>query len=107
MPIDSQTIKQKKPSVQNKDDSQDNLESDLKDLLAKNIELSEEILKSVKYIKKYIFWQKIFGIVKVLIIVVPLVFGYIMLAPYLDKAIQQYEELLDLKQKAKVLRPQL
>ncbi len=84
----------------NQSKAQNGQEPDLKELLAKNIELSEQILKSVKYIKRYIFWQKIFGIIKILIIVVPLVFGYIVLAPHFNKAIQQYQELLDLKEKA-------
>ncbi len=75
-------------------------EADWSALLAKNIELSEEILQNVKYIKKYIFWQKIYGLIKILVIILPLVFGYIMLAPYLSKAFQQYQELLNLKTNA-------
>ena len=33
--------------------------SELKTLLEKNLELSEEILTKVKYVKRYIFWKRV------------------------------------------------
>ena len=60
--------------------------SDIRELLQENLRVSEEILEKTKYIKHYLKWQQIFGWVKILIIVVPLVWGLF----YLPSLVQQY-----------------
>ena len=61
------------------------MEDEIKKLLEKNLELTEEIYKMVKGIKKYIFWQKVFSFLKILIIVVPIIIGIIYLPPLLKR----------------------
>ena len=60
--------------------------SDIRELLEKNLRLSEEILEKTKYIKHYLKWQQVFGWIKILIIVVPIVWGLL----YLPSLIQKY-----------------
>lgn len=69
-------------------------EDDLRKLLEKNLELSEEMHKMLKKISKYIFWQQVFNILKLLIIVVPIILGIIYLPPLLGDLISQYSEFL-------------
>ena len=70
--------------------------SELKELTEKNIKLSEEVLVLSKKINSFVIWQKIFGIIKVLIIIIPLVLGIIFLPPLLGDVLNTYKELLGL-----------
>lgn len=65
---------------------------DLRKLLEKNLEISEDMHKMIKKIGKYIFWQQVFNILKLLIIVVPIILGIIYLPPLLGDLISQYGE---------------
>jgi len=69
-------------------------DEEVKKILEKNTEMTNEILVLVKSIKKYIFWQHIFSIFKILIIVIPLVVGIIYLPPLLNNVMSQYKDLL-------------
>jgi hypothetical protein len=71
-----------------------NQEEELKKLLEKNIELTEEILKLTKSIKHFITFQKFMSFVYLLIIVVPIVLSIIYLPPLLGGVFKQYQELL-------------
>ena len=66
----------------------------VKKLLEKNLKLTEEIYKMSKSIKSFMMWQKIFGFLKILIIVVPIVLGIIYLPPLLKNVLGQYQDLL-------------
>jgi len=50
------------PKVDNRAEIQALLEKNL-EISQKNLELSEEILTKVKYIKRYIFWKKVMAII--------------------------------------------
>ena len=67
---------------------------DMGELLKKNLELNEEMYKMIKSIKRYVITQRIFGILKLLIIVVPIILGLIYLPPLIKSAIAPYQELL-------------
>lgn len=54
---------------------------ELKDLLQENLELTKEVRAMVDHINRYVAWQRIFGILKVLIILVPIILGIIYLPP--------------------------
>jgi hypothetical protein len=69
-------------------------EKDIKKLVEENIKLSEEILEISKKTKRYIFFQQIYGVIKLLIIVVPIILGIIYLPPLLEDALSQYTDLL-------------
>lgn len=71
-----------------------NQEEELKKLLEKNIELTEQILKLTKSIKHFITFQKFMSFVYLLIIVVPIVLSIIYLPPLLSGFFRQYQELL-------------
>lgn len=68
--------------------------SHIKELLEKNLELTQEIFKMTKSIKSYIVWERVFGVIKLLLIVVPIILGVIYLPPLLKNVIGQYQSLL-------------
>ena len=67
-------------------------------LLQENLELTRQIKKEVDDIKRHIFWSKVWGFTKLLLIIVPLIIGYIYLIPVFGNVLEQYTDLLDLKQ---------
>lgn len=71
----------------------DNKDDELKNLIKKNIKLSEDIHEIAVYVKKYIFWSKIFSIFKLFIIIIPLILSIIYLPPLLRQVLDQYEKI--------------
>ncbi len=69
----------------------------VKKILEENLKLTKEIYKMTKSIKSFVLWQRIFGALKILIIVVPIVLGIIYLPAILEKAFTPYKELLDIE----------
>ncbi|MBI4812226.1 hypothetical protein HY798_02110 [Candidatus Falkowbacteria bacterium] len=67
---------------------------DVKELIKKNLELTEEIYVMTKKIKRFITFQKIMSFVYFLIIVVPIVLSIIFLPPLLKNIFNQYQSLL-------------
>lgn len=63
------------------------------ELLRRNLEVSEDILKKTDYIKKYIKWQKILGVVQILIVVIPIILGVIYLPPIIKDYFGQFSSL--------------
>ena len=70
--------------------------SELKELAEKNIKLSEEVLALSKKINGFVIWQRIFGIIKILIIIVPIILGIMYLPSLLSDVLDTYKELLGL-----------
>jgi hypothetical protein len=68
--------------------------ADLRDLLEQNIQLSRELQEGIHYIKRYVVMSQALGILKLLLIVVPLVLGIIYLPPLLADIAGQYQEAL-------------
>ncbi len=58
---------------------------DIKELLEENIRLSKAILVSTEKTRKSMRWMKVMGILRVLIIVIPLVLAILYLPPFLSK----------------------
>jgi hypothetical protein len=54
----------------------------------------DEILKISRDIKKYMYWQNIWAIVRILVIVIPIIIGFIYLPPLLRDSFQSYSSLL-------------
>ena len=78
----------------------------IRELLEKNLKLSEETLERTKYIKRFVIFSQIFGALKILLIVVPLVLGILYLPPLfrqamplLNETLGTYQELLGTKKK--------
>ena len=53
------------------------MDQDLKKILKQNTEINQQILETVKYIKRYVIFQKIWGGLKLLIILIPIILGII------------------------------
>jgi len=70
-------------------------QQDLQKLLEENLRISKELYSMTKKIKDWMAWQRVWGIIKILIIIIPIVFASIYLPPLLVKALQPYQELLD------------
>jgi len=70
------------------------MRAEFKELLEKNISLSEDVLFLSKKINRYVIWERIFGVVKVLIFVIPLILSIIYLPTILKNAFAPYKELL-------------
>jgi|GEM_PF-1544997 len=77
-----------------KEFAKNNKSDKLADLLQANLDRNEEILKISREIKKYMHWQNIWGITRILVIVVPIVLGLIYLPPLIKDYIESYKTLL-------------
>jgi hypothetical protein len=61
-----------------------------KTLLERTLKLSEENNLILHKIQKRAKWSTIFGLIKIVVIVVPLVAGYIYFQPFLEQAVENY-----------------
>lgn len=68
---------------------------DIRELLEENLKLTKEIRDMTKYIKSYIIWSQIFGVIKLIIILVPIILGIIYLPPIIGGFYRQYLDLLE------------
>lgn len=62
----------------------------LKELLEKNLAISQEVLKISKKVKRYMVVQQIFGIIYFLLIAVPIILGIIYLPNLLDQYVNRF-----------------
>ena len=69
-------------------------EAELNQKLKEQNELLKAILKQGEKTKKYLFWLRVFGIIKLIIIITPIVLGVIYLPPFIERAIENYRNLL-------------
>ncbi|MCX6795773.1 MAG: hypothetical protein NT165_03580 [Candidatus Falkowbacteria bacterium] len=69
-------------------------EEDLRQLLQRNIALSEEIAESLTHVRKYIKWQNVWATVRLLIIIIPLAIGFFYLPPLIKSYLGSYSEFL-------------
>ena len=61
------------------------MSDDIKDLLKKNLEVSERTLQLVEKMHRAALWARFFSLVKWAIIIGASVWGYLALQPYLEK----------------------
>ena len=83
------------------------MEQDIQKLLHENLEYNKKIYEVCLKTKRYIFWSQIFGIVKVLVFVVPLVIAIIYAIPLLKEALATYNQLMTELNKAGNLPSQM
>lgn len=72
---------------------ENNLTEQQIELMRRNLEISEEILKKTEYIKSYVKWQKIWGIINVLLIVIPIIIGIVYLPPLIKNYLDNFTSL--------------
>ena len=68
-------------------------DEEIKKLLRKNIELSQETLSYVRSINRQFMWRRFFMIIKWGLILGLLVFGFIQFQPYLDQTTKVLEAI--------------
>ena len=69
------------------------MDEEIKKLLKRNIEISQETLSYVRSINRQFIWQRFFRIIKWGLIIGLLVFGFIQLQPYIDILAKNYESI--------------
>jgi hypothetical protein len=67
---------------------------ELNNLIKENIKVSQEILELTKYIKKYVVWQKIFSLMKLFLIIIPIILAFIYLPPVLKSFSESIQGLV-------------
>ena len=80
------------------ENNQSNQNSDhakIKELLEQNLQLSKQIYQLAEKINRWIFWQQVWRVIKILIIVVPIILGIIYLPPILQKVFAPYQQVLN------------
>jgi hypothetical protein len=73
---------------------------DLKELLRKNLEVSERTLQLVERMHRAALWGRFFTLVKWVVIIVGLVWGYLAVQPYLQQILGISQQINDLQQSA-------
>ncbi len=63
-------------------------------LLEENLEYSKANYAMLSKINRNLAWQRVFNIIKIIIIIVPLIFGIIYLPPLIQQALSGYQSLL-------------
>ncbi|MFA5021688.1 MAG: hypothetical protein WC508_01215 [Patescibacteria group bacterium] len=67
---------------------------ELEQLLQQNLKVSLETKEAVLALRRWIAWQRVWTVVKILIIVVPTILGIYFLPPLLKQTIDSYQQLL-------------
>ena len=67
---------------------------DLQRQINKNLEYTKEIHTMVKQIRKYIIFQQIFSVIKIVVIVVPLVIAVMFALPFFKEALNTYQGVM-------------
>jgi hypothetical protein len=73
-------------------------DNDLREMVQKNLQLSEEMHAMMKKMDHFIFWSRFTSFLKIFLIIVPLALSFIYLSPLLKNTLSQYQELLDMGQ---------
>lgn len=68
--------------------------TELRDMMEKNLKMTEEMHAMMKKMDKFIFWSKVSSLLKFVIIILPLILSYFLLSPMLKSAFTQYQDLL-------------
>lgn len=63
-------------------------------LLRQNLEYTKACFQTLKKVERYLLWQKVLGVCKILLIIIPIVIAFIYLPSFLEKAFKPYLELL-------------
>lgn len=69
---------------------------ELQKLLKQNLKISQDLYAITKKIHRWTSWQRVWGVVKLIIIVVPIILGIIYLPSLIQTLVAPYQELLNL-----------
>lgn len=62
-------------------------------LLERTFKLSENNSRILKKLERRSRWAFIWGVIKIAIVIVPLILGYLFIRPHLDEAAGQFQEI--------------
>ena len=71
------------------------MDEEIKNLLKKNLEVSEESFKILKKIHRDVWWRRFFGLAKFAIVIALLIFSYLTLEPLLNNLLNTYQKVLN------------
>jgi len=71
---------------------------DLKKLMDKNLKLAKENQEMLKKVRKYLLISRVWGLIKILIIVTPIILGILYLPPLVDDFFKEFKESLGLNE---------
>jgi len=66
----------------------------IEELVRQNLELTRELAKQMRSVRRYFFWQRILSVFYLIIIIGPIIIGIFYLPPLLKNVIAPYQELL-------------
>lgn len=84
------TDKNKKKDIEKNLDNNDLKQ--IKELLKQNLELTQEVKEMLRKIKRHMLWSKIWSILKISLIVVPIILGFIYLPPLIQKYVDKIKD---------------
>lgn len=70
------------------------MEDEIKKLLEENLMYARETNKNVKSVKRMLMFDQVMTVVKILLVVLPLIWGILYLAPYLKQATGMYQDII-------------
>jgi hypothetical protein len=83
------------------------MDEEIKNMLAQNLKMTQEIYSITKKIHRNMIWQQVFGFIKVLIILIPVILGIMYLPPLLEQVIKQYNDLAGMNDVKNQINPEL
>ena len=84
----------KQIAMNNRSEADGASETELKKIVKESLELSQETYHLVKKIHRFMVWQSVFNVLKILVILIPLFLGYFFLTPYIKEMYGDYKKLL-------------
>ena len=72
-----------------------NENQEIKELLEKNLALSEKTVEDLARVRNFIKWQNIWSTVRLLIIIIPIALGFIYLPPLIKEFLSNYFQILN------------
>ena len=70
------------------------MDDETRKLLNKNLEYTKKVHEEILKIKQHIFWQRVFSIIKLVVIIVPLVLAIMVATPFIKEAYETYKEIM-------------
>lgn len=71
-----------------------NSSEEVRKLLQENLSYAKATYEAAEKTRRYILWGQVFGFIKLILVIVPIVIAYLFLQPYFKTAISTYQDLL-------------
>ena len=87
--------KNKKEEKQNLIEEKSVEEKSMQEMLQEALEISKKNQKDIRYIKRFVIWSQVWGALKILLILVPIILGILYLPPFLEQWLGSYQGMLN------------